>query len=87
MTKRVAIMIKFSYPYGIMNTEKDKVQVIMPTPAVHWWQQTGVSTCTAPQPRPGDKCPACENGILAYDGLFVLTCSNCGKAAEAGAFT
>ena len=35
----------------------------------------------------GQECPSCANGKLAYDGLFVLTCSACGYCADHGAFT
>jgi ribosomal protein L37AE/L43A len=53
----------------------------------YWWRQKEASACATPPPKPGNCCPTCGEGILAYDGLFVLTCSHCGKAAESGAFT
>ncbi|MCA9970692.1 MAG: hypothetical protein KC425_10780 [Anaerolineales bacterium] len=63
----------------------------------YWWQQaaataavaeTAVSdVCLLRPPRPGDACPFCAEGALAYDGLFVLSCRRCGKAAESGCFT
>jgi hypothetical protein len=52
----------------------------------YWWQQKS-SPCDIPPPKPGDKCPACNSGILDYDSLFLLTCSQCGQVAESGAFT
>ncbi|MBE2222727.1 MAG: hypothetical protein IAF02_14375 [Anaerolineae bacterium] len=52
----------------------------------YWWRKKEVA-CTASAPKPGDRCPTCDEGKLAYDGLFVLACSHCGKAAESGAFT
>jgi hypothetical protein len=52
----------------------------------YWWQQKN-SSCDAPTPKPGDPCPACNQGLLAYDSLFLLTCNRCGQVAESGAFT
>ncbi|PID85257.1 MAG: hypothetical protein CSB13_08955 [Chloroflexi bacterium] len=54
--------------------------------ATYWWRKKK-RTCHNPTPKPGEPCPNCTEGILAYDGLFVLTCARCGKAAENGAFT
>jgi predicted amidophosphoribosyltransferase len=51
-----------------------------------WWRKKEV-VCKAPAPKPGELCPTCDEGLLSYDGLFVLICSHCGKAAESGAFT
>ena len=52
----------------------------------YWWQAKN-SSCAAPMPKPGDPCLACNQGILAYDCLFLLTCNQCGQVAESGAFT
>jgi len=52
-----------------------------------WWRQKDEPACIAQAPKPGDMCPACGSGVLAYDGLFMLTCPRCGKTAESGAFT
>jgi ribosomal protein L37AE/L43A len=54
----------------------------------YWWRdkKTLQSTC-AMRYRPGHACPECREGILAYDGLFMLTCPACGYIAESGAFT
>ncbi len=43
--------------------------------------------CLLTPPKPGDLCPFCQKGSLAYDGLFLLTCSKCKKVAEGGCFT
>lgn len=51
----------------------------------YWWRKK--PACQTPTPKPGDRCPACDLGILAYDGLFILTCPACGQAAESGTFT
>jgi uncharacterized protein (DUF983 family) len=51
-----------------------------------WWRKQETA-CTAPTPKPGDCCPSCGEGKLAYDGLFVLICSHCGEVAESGGFT
>jgi len=53
----------------------------------YWWRKPDALPCQASAPKPGDVCPACGQGRLAYDGLFILTCSVCGEAAESGAFT
>lgn len=54
----------------------------------HWWKRNDAQNeSCALQPRPGHICPACGEGILAYDGLFLLTCGRCGFVAEGGAFT
>ncbi len=54
----------------------------------YWWRETAVApTCNTALPKPGEPCPHCGKGILAYDSLFLLTCSTCGKVAEGGAFT
>jgi uncharacterized protein (DUF983 family) len=54
----------------------------------YWWREKEASanTCTI-RHQPGQKCPSCAEGKLAYDGLFILTCSACGYIAESGAFT
>jgi hypothetical protein len=38
-------------------------------------------------PRPGQKCPRCGRGTLAYDGLLQLSSPVCGHVAEIGGFT
>jgi hypothetical protein len=54
----------------------------------YWWQPIKEdASCSAPASKPGNPCPACGKGILAYDGLFLLTCAHCGETAENGAFT
>jgi len=54
----------------------------------YWWQQDGpaAESCSA-APEPGQTCPICRQGRLAYDSLFILTCKACGYVAEGGAFT
>jgi hypothetical protein len=51
----------------------------------YWWRQR--PPCQAATPKPGDPCPSCGAGKLAYDSLFLLTCLTCGQCAESGAFT
>ena len=53
-----------------------------------WWraQKQEKKECTVPH-KPGDKCPVCGTGELAYDGLFLLACRSCGAVIEGGAFT
>ncbi|MBK7177700.1 MAG: hypothetical protein IPH82_11030 [Chloroflexi bacterium] len=55
--------------------------------ATVWWRKPDALPCQSRPPKPGDVCPTCGNGRLAYDGLFILACSACGEAAESGAFT
>jgi len=38
------------------------------------------------EPRGGQPCPACGEGILEYDGLLNLTCTSC-HASISGNFT
>ena len=52
-----------------------------------WWHNPEKPTCKAPQPKPGDSCPSCGAGTLAFDGLFMLVCSRCQQIADSGAFT
>ena len=54
----------------------------------YWWHAEDASerTC-ALRYTPGQRCPNCHKGSLAYDGLFMLTCSACGYVAESGAFS
>lgn len=66
----------------VMRADDGKTAV---TPPPYWWRQ--VQPCQSPTPKPGDPCPTCRQGILAYDTLFLLTCPACGQAAESGAFT
>lgn len=53
-----------------------------------WWraEQQEKKVCPVPL-KPGDTCPACGQGELAYDGLFLLVCRRCGAVAEGGTFT
>jgi ribosomal protein L37AE/L43A len=54
----------------------------------YWWREKKASKNTCAIRRlPGQTCPECKEGKLAYDGLFILTCSACGYIAESGAFT
>jgi ribosomal protein L37AE/L43A len=59
-----------------------------PAEKEYWWRddKEPKSTC-AIRHQPGYTCPECGKGVLAYDGLFILTCSACGYIAESGAFT
>ena len=52
----------------------------------YWWkrEENEPESCRI-KPRPGHTCPSCGQGVLAYDGLFVLTCDRCGYVAECGA--
>jgi uncharacterized protein (DUF983 family) len=50
-----------------------------------WWKND--TTCHAPAPKVGERCPACQQGKLAYDSFFNLVCEVCGKTAVSGAFT
>ena len=54
----------------------------------YWWRgnRKTKDVCEVGN-RPGHVCPQCGEGILAYDGLFMLTCPACGHIAESGAFT
>jgi ribosomal protein L37AE/L43A len=36
---------------------------------------------------PGNRCPECGMGMLIYNGLFILSCAECGYIAANGAFT
>ena len=53
-----------------------------------WWRdkKEAKNTC-AIRHQPGHLCPECREGVLGYDGLFMLTCPACGYIAEGGAFT
>ncbi len=53
-----------------------------------WWraEEPAKTVCQIPV-KPGQICPNCGEGILAYDGLFLLTCPVCGHVAEGGVFT
>jgi hypothetical protein len=55
-------------------------------PKRFWWQKDAADSdvCLLP-PRPGQTCPECGEGALAYDTLFVLTCPHCHYVAESGA--
>ncbi len=54
----------------------------------YWWHTDPVKAnqCKISF-KSGDDCPKCRNSYLAYDALFVLTCSKCHYIAESGAFT
>jgi hypothetical protein len=52
-----------------------------------WWREKGKPICKKPQLKPGDTCPSCHEGQLAFDGLFMLVCSRCQRVADSGAFT
>ena len=70
-----------------MTRQKDTYNKPAQNDSTFWWKSTDQNACDTKSPKPGDLCTECEEGLLAYDGLFVLTCEKCGKAAEAGAFT
>lgn len=52
-----------------------------------WWRVDSLPVCQSSRPRPGEPCPFCGQGILDYDGLFLLSCPVCGQVAEKGSFT
>jgi hypothetical protein len=52
-----------------------------------WWRNPDKPDCKKPQPKPGDICPSCGEGKLAFDGLFMLVCRRCQHIADSGAFT
>lgn len=52
-----------------------------------WWHDPDKPVCKKPQPKPGDVCPSCGAGTLAFDGLFMLVCRRCQQIADSGAFT
>lgn len=54
----------------------------------YWWKrpETRTGNCQSSF-REGDACPACRQGKLAYDSLFILICPECGHVAESGAFS
>ena len=58
-------------------------------PAGYWWKQDKAEAeegeVCALRPRPGQRCPECGQGTLAYNGLFLLTCPQCNYVAEGGA--
>lgn len=61
-------------------------------PTDHWWQpskskESGKKEACSVPLKPGCTCPVCNEGRLAYDGLFILTCPACGHVAEHGVFT
>ena len=54
----------------------------------YWWRKNGQEKISCQRMlQPGETCPQCQNGRLAYNGLFMLTCTSCGHIAESGAFT
>ncbi|MBK9055100.1 MAG: hypothetical protein IPL78_30630 [Chloroflexi bacterium] len=57
-------------------------------PKQYWWRvEAEERGKCAPRPRPDSLCPHCQQGKLAYDSLFNLSCPVCGRVAAAGAFT
>lgn len=57
-------------------------------PKRYWWRVEGEERggCGS-RPQPNSICPHCQQGKLAYDSLFNLSCPVCGRVASAGAFT
>jgi hypothetical protein len=53
----------------------------------YWWHKPYEVKCSHPQPKPGDVCPCCSAGHLAFDGLFILSCDHCHHVADSGGFT
>ncbi|MEW5989084.1 MAG: hypothetical protein AB1791_20855 [Chloroflexota bacterium] len=55
----------------------------------YWWRAADKTPagCQTPHPRPGQPCPQCQQGILNYDNLFLLTCNHCGYIVEGSTFT
>lgn len=54
----------------------------------YWWRvEADERGACAPRPRPDSLCPHCQQGKLAYDSMFNLSCLVCGRVALAGAFT
>ncbi len=63
-----------------------------PSPSPHWKNTpppVEVSKCQTPfvEPRPGQICLACGEGVLAFDGRMELSCPRCGEVAGGGGFT
>lgn len=52
-----------------------------------WWRSKQKKGCQRPQLKPGDPCPHCPEGTLAFNGLFMLVCDRCQKTADSGGFT
>ena len=53
----------------------------------YWWRKDDMADTCSIHLMPGNLCPECGRGVLSYDGLFVLTCLECGYVAANGAFT
>lgn len=84
---------------GSMSDERERTQTdywwkesALPASAAapdggYWWKETedAEKTVCAIRSRPGQLCPECGQGTLAYNGLFVLTCPQCAYVAESGA--
>jgi hypothetical protein len=67
--------------------EKEKVKAGSGGNGRFWWRKPGEVICKQPQLKPGDTCPNCGQGQLAFDGLFMLVCCRCQRVADSGAFT
>ena len=53
-----------------------------------WWRtEEQGAVRSSPSLTPGERCPQCDEGVLQYDSLFVLTCPRCGYVAESGGCT
>lgn len=58
------------------------------TETKYWWRKDNEpKRVCAIRYQPGQPCPKCTRGRLAYNGLFILACPVCGYVAEGGAFT
>lgn len=73
-----------SVQYGSYTASKGKVETneTVTTAVSH-----DGAVCATRTPKPGDDCLICHQGTLAYDGLFVLSCDQCGQVAESGCFS
>lgn len=52
-------------------------------PFVVWYQPAEAPK--TPELRVGDVCPRCKSGLMAYDGMLNLSCSQCGYSLSGGA--
>jgi len=53
----------------------------------YWWHKDYQADTCSVHLMPGYVCPECGRGVLNYDGLFILSCLECGTIAANGAFT
>ena len=53
----------------------------------YWWRRDNRADSCSVHMMPGTLCPECGCGTLSYDGLFILSCEECGYIAASGAFT